>query len=238
MQQTLKPNRIILWLGDTNMDIPLTLRAQERRGLEIKYCEDIRSYKKLIPALKEFPESIIITVDDDCLYHFSIIENLVKAYKKNPSNIYALRIHRMKLNSKGILNNYSQWDWDYQGFDSSFLNFPTGIGGILYPPHCFTDEVFNKNVFMDICPHADDIWFKAMSLMNGILSQKAFSDSKIENYIINEKVQNNFSLSKINNDKSMNDIQIKAVFKKYGLSRFLTEKIDDRSDFRQRNINP
>lgn len=32
-----------------------------------------------------------------------------------------------------------------------------GVGGILYLPHSLDKEVFNDDVFMDICLNADDV---------------------------------------------------------------------------------
>jgi hypothetical protein len=223
MRQTLKANKIVLWLEEAlkEVDIPLTLTKQQNRGLEIRYCEDTKSYNKLIPALSEFPEAVIITVDDDCLYNFDILENLFTAYMNAPAYIYALRLHRIKLNRKNLPVPYSKWDWEYRGLDDSVLNFPTGVGGVLYPPHCFPPEVFNKEVFREICGYADDVWFKAMSLMNGVLSRKAYSrDKGGKDYLVNNNMQD-ITLAQKNNDGSKNDIQIKAVFEKYNLYRYL-----------------
>jgi hypothetical protein len=216
MQQTLKPNKIVLWLGDEekNETLPLILQKQQRRGLEIRYCKDIRAYTKLIPALKAFPSSTIITIDDDHLYGFDLIENLVTAHKKNPRLVYCNRLHRMKLFSPNSLKKYNKWTMNYKNHDISPLNFPTGVGGVLYPPHCFNDEVFNEAVFMDICKYADDVWFKAMALLNGTLSQKVPFIHK--NYFIGNFIQED-SLFKINVGKNMNDIQLKAVFSRYNL---------------------
>ena len=43
-----------------------------------------------------------------------------------------------------------------------------GVGGILYPPNIFTDEVFNKEAIRNLALTADDIWLKIMQLMNNI----------------------------------------------------------------------
>jgi hypothetical protein len=217
MQQTIKPNRIILWLGDElkDTDIPLTLKRQQKRGLEIRYCKDIGSYTKLIPVLMAFPSAAIITVDDDLLYSFDLIENLVSAYKKNPSLIHCLRMHRMKLRKNNTLEKYLKWILDCEYFDVSPLNFPTGVGGVLYPPNCFNKEVFNENVFLDICKYADDVWFKAMALLNNVFSQKVYSHNKNGNdFLTNTDVQDT-ALYQIN--KTMNDVQLKTVFDKYNL---------------------
>jgi len=223
MQQSMKPNRIVLWLSDElkNTNIPITLKNQQKRGLDIRYCEDILSYKKLIYALKEFPSSAIITIDDDCIYNFDLIENLLNAYKNNPKLISSARIQRMKLIGKNKLEKYSRWISNYEKHDISPLNFPTGVGGILYPPHCFNEEVFNKDVFMDICKYADDVWFKAMALLNGVMAQKIFTHKKGGNDFLSIITSQYTSLLKINVVKNMNDVQLKAVFDKYKLYDYL-----------------
>jgi len=226
MQQSMKPNRIVLWLGNElkNTPVPITLKNQQNRGLDIRYYEDILSYKKLIPALKAFPSDTIITVDDDLLYCFDFIENLVTAYLNNPKIISCIRMHRMKLHGKNKLEKYSKWIFNYENFDISPLNFPTGVGGVLYPPHCFNDEVFNENVFMDICKYADDVWFKAMALLNGVMAQKIFTHKKDGNdHLANLSAQYT-SLSQINVDKNMNDAQLKTVFDKYNLYEYLLKE--------------
>lgn len=55
MQGTIRPNKIILWISekDKSVALPVYLQNQQMRGLEIKYCTDIRSYTKLIPALQQ-----------------------------------------------------------------------------------------------------------------------------------------------------------------------------------------
>jgi len=225
MRQTLKPNKIVLWLGDevNDTDIPITLKKQQKRGLEIRYCKDIMSYTKLIPSLKTFPDSAIITIDDDNLYNFDLIENLITSYKKNPNLIHSARIHRMKLIGKNKLEKYEKWDMSYEHFDVSPLNFPTGAGGVLYPPGCFNKEIFNQDVFMNICKYNDDVWFKAMALLNGAMSRKIYTHDKSGNDFLlnkNDNIQDT-GLFKININKGMNDIQIKAVFDKYNLYKLL-----------------
>jgi len=219
MQQSMKPNRIVLWLADElkNTNIPITLKNQQKRGLEIRYCEDILSYKKLIPSLKEFPSAAIITIDDDFIYQFDLIENLITAYTLNPKLISCARIHRMKLLGKNKLEKYSKWIPNYEKHDVSPLNFPTGGSGTIYPPYCFNKEIFNKDVFLGLCKYADDIWFKAMSLMNGVMSQKIFTHKKGGNDYLSIITSQYTSLLQINLEKNMNDVQLKAVFDKYNL---------------------
>ena len=63
---------MILWLADSEFpdrekDLPQNLMRLCKEGLQIKWTKDVKSYKKLIPAIKEFPEAIIVTADDGVL---------------------------------------------------------------------------------------------------------------------------------------------------------------------------
>lgn len=216
MQQTVKANRIILWLDYSfkEKDIPLSLQAQMKRGLEIRYCKDLGSYKKLIPTLKEFPESIIITVDDDVIYNIRTIEKLVTAYNHNPQFIYCNRMHRIKCDDSHKVLPYRQWEKGVMDTKESIFNFPVGIGGILYPPHCFNNEIFNEEFFLKNCPNGDDIWFKAMALLNGFQSKRAeisfTQDDYMENDILSQR-----GLQKENVKKNLNDIKFSNVYNTY-----------------------
>lgn len=224
MEQTMKANRIILWLDYSfeNLPLPKALQLLQKRGLEIEYCKDIRSYKKLIPALKKYPDDAIITIDDDVLYEFDLLEKLIMAYQEDPSYIYCNRYHLMLPNGKGKLLPYMQWKWTYTNQDASIWNFPTGVGGVLYPPHSLDEEVFNEETFLDICKYADDVWFKAMAMKKGTLSKKVYTHNlKGEEYFLNEEVQD-IGLSLINTQGAiLNDKQIEAVFTKYNLYQLL-----------------
>lgn len=136
MEQTMKANRIILQLDYSfeNQPLPIALQLLQKRGLEIEYCRDIRSYTKLIPALKKFPDAAIITIDDDVIYELDVLEKLIVAYQNNPSYIYCNRFHLMRPDGKGKLLPYIQWEWNSAGTEADILNFPTGVGGVLSPP--------------------------------------------------------------------------------------------------------
>jgi len=66
LDQSFRADRVILWIAHDDMALlPAAVRKLERRGLEIRACDDIRSYKKLVPALEAFPHAFIVTADDD-----------------------------------------------------------------------------------------------------------------------------------------------------------------------------
>lgn len=219
MQQSLLPNKIVLWLADDckGEQIPQVLERQKERGLEIEYCEDLRSYKKLIPSLKKYPNDVIITIDDDLLYKHDMIEKLINAYLENPSYIYCNRMHRIRLTSDGRIGKYVDWGMEVGNLDVSPLNFATTGAGTLFPPNCFDKEIFNSEVFMEICETADDVWVKAMSLYSGILCKRVYThDVRGCEYLVNYQVQD-IGLYHDNVVQAKNDKQIKAVFERYNL---------------------
>ncbi len=218
MEQTILPNRIILWLSNKEKNIPTALKQLEKRGLEIEFCNDIGSYKKLLPALKKFANAIIITVDDDVYYEYDLLENLIVANKKFPNDILAHRMHRMTLNQEKDVMPYFAWEHCVKDFEPSFLNFAVGVGGVLYPPDSFDESVFDESVFMNICRYGDDIWFKAMSILKNRKTRSVFSHSpKGEDYYENNLLNSTGLFSMNTTGKNLNDIQLNAVFSKYGI---------------------
>lgn len=224
MQQTIKPNRIILWLAKDEFEgktLSVALQMQQKRGLEIAFCEDLKSYKKLIPSLKRFPEACIITIDDDLAYNPNVVEKLINCHKNNPTSICALRMHEVILDDNGKPLPYTNWSLCIEECpENNRLAFFTGGGGVLYPPHCFTDEVFNKDVFMDICGTADDVWFNAMRLLNGVKVTKVFSSDSEGDF--NELSSSRVSPLRVDNVPFGNDKAIASVYGRYGLFEKLT----------------
>jgi hypothetical protein len=223
MQQASQPDRLILWLNEKLGDkIPALLRRQTRRGLEIRLADDIGPHGKLIHALKEFPGCTIVTADDDTIYPRFWLGELLAAHEREPQAVTCHRAHRMLTDQAGKLLPYRQWDWSSPGCTGpSLWLFPTGVSGVLYPPHALSPEVFNRDVFQRICPTADDIWLKAMSLLNNVRCQKAAPFSTEWPLIPGTQHKN---LSAVNVENGQNDVQLRAVFDHYNLdSRLNTE---------------
>lgn len=225
MQQTVKPNRIILWLAKNEFKgktMPAALRMQQERGLEIAFCEDLKSYKKLILSLQRFPESCIITIDDDAAYHPDVVEKMVNAHQDKPHDICASRMHRVVLGDDGKPIPYVEWQFCVDKCpENNRLAFFTTGGGVLFPPHCFMDEVFNKDVFLDDCGTADDVWFNAMRLLNDVNVTKVYSSHPEGDYT--ELPSSMVEPLSLNNIHVGNDKAISSVYGRYGLFEKLTE---------------
>lgn len=174
LDQSVKADRTILWIAHDDLNrVPDAVRELERHGLEIRGCEDLRSYKKLIPALEAFPSAYIATADDDVYYAPAWLEQLV--HGTGQGIIACHRAHRLRRSAGGALENYLEWDFavaDRQSGKRSADILPTGIGGILYPPHSLDSRVTNREMFQRLCPDGDDLWFYWCARMAGTLYRK------------------------------------------------------------------
>lgn len=166
LQQTLKPDMVILWLAKEQFpngenDLPEEVIRLKEFGLTIKWWHDIRPYKKLIPAITNYPDDIIITTDDDVVYDKTMVEKLYESYKQAPQHIHCHRITKIFLKNGKIKARCKQC---YK--EPSFANKLVGIGGVLYPPHSLHKDITNENLFTELAPTNDDIWFWLMAVMN------------------------------------------------------------------------
>jgi hypothetical protein len=168
LRQTVRPDRLILWLAhDEDLEgVAASLSRLEQRGLEIRRCDDWRSYKKIVPTILEYPKAVIVTADDDVFYPRDWLEKLLDAYETDRNVIHCHRSHIMVFGDDGKLSPYV--DWPSGNVDAglaSMLVFPTGVGGVLYPPGSLDARVVDHESFMALCSQSDDIWLKAMSLL-------------------------------------------------------------------------
>lgn len=167
LRQTVKPDKLILWLAEDEFpnkekDLPEQLLKLKEFGLTIDWCEAIRNYKKMIPTLRNYPDDIIITADDDVYYDADMVETLYSAYLKNPKNIYNRRVIRRKLVNDRLVR-VSARSYAYKTFnDASYTNFLNGAAGILYPPHSLHKDAVNPSKTI----LNDDFYFWGMAVLN------------------------------------------------------------------------
>lgn len=213
-EQTIKADRIILWLDEEEFSlstIPEILKLQQRRGLEIRFCPNYRSYKKLIPALKLAPDADVITVDDDLLYPYDMIELLLKEKQNHPRCIIGTRAHAMLVKDKSLLP-YKSWPKECSYQINGNKTFLTTGSGTLFPAGIFPQEVLEPLDFLALCPNADDIWFHCAALKYGIDRRKIADDRKFVSRFLHLESNQDIGLNKQNVNNNQNDIQaLKAI---------------------------
>ncbi|WP_066961192.1 hypothetical protein [Microbulbifer sp. Q7] len=229
-QQWVKADVVVLWLSTRNFPdriLPESLERQKQRGLQVFFVdEDFGPYKKYCYAFERFPESLIITVDDDTLYPPDMIDQLYRAYLRAPDAIHCHRAHKMRLDGQGKLKPYDSWDsgrrWSEDDEYPSPLVFPTGVGGVLYFPGALHPDAFDAEKFMRLCPNADDIWLKAMSLKQGTPCAPILDSRDWTTRFLSLAGSQGSALRKENwRKRGGNDCKIRDVFQHYDLYKLL-----------------
>lgn len=221
LSQSYKPDKIILWLDENwnNENLPQRItKLKEKRLVEVRYCKDIRSYKKLVPSLELYPDDIIVTFDDDLYYRPNLLKRLIEGHENYPNSIITHRAHRFVIKNHEVLR-YDQWEQcisDEMGNDV----FPTGGAGCLYKRSLLHEDVINDKLFMELCPLADDVWFFFMEILKKtprvVLKRKGFVYIPLDDFY--QFFHKHSSLASQNEQESMNDVQIRDVMMHYGLT--------------------
>jgi len=190
LRQETKPDKLILWLSrdqfvKENKAVPRKLLRLVNRGLEVRFCDgDLQSHKKYYYALKEYPNSTIVTVDDDVFYPSDFISKLLDKHTKYPEDIISNKILPISFDDEGKILKYSNWKQSALNNPKIFNHFvQIGINGVLYPPNCLDTEVFNIENIQLCCPKADDLWLNGMAVLKGTNVREGTESEKSINYI-------------------------------------------------------
>lgn len=149
-----------------NHRVLFTLLNLCKRGLEIQLCPDeIRSHTKYFYAMQQFPEDIVITVDDDLFYRTDLVESLITNHKSRPNVIIANW-------TKEIIpgkTKYAEWPDNHvpQLPHENYSQLILGVSGMLYPPHSLDGDAFDVEKIVDLSLTADDVWLTAMACKKG-----------------------------------------------------------------------
>lgn len=175
LEQTVLPDAIILWIAESELSsLPEKVLAL-RRGITILPCEDLRSYKKIIPALEQYPDAYIVNCDDDLYYPRDWLACLVDGAKENKQSVIARSVHRFHYLPTGELAPSIDWTFDVQDDRARKRStdiIPIGSGGVLYPPGSMHKDVTDVELFKRLCPTSDDLWLYVMTRLNGYLPVK------------------------------------------------------------------
>ncbi|GAB3285278.1 glycosyl transferase [Parahaliea aestuarii] len=225
LSQSLPPDRVVLWLSRQNFprqqqELPQTLRALCRWGLDIQFRDgDIGPYKKIIYALQDYPSSLVITVDDDILYPADLVAPLYRAWQAQPDVIHCHRGHDMLVDATGMPLDYTRWRLGQGEVEPSLNVFPTGVGGVLYFPGALHPEVTDSEQFLRLCPRADDVWLKAMSLLQGTRCAVVPGGRHWKERFLTIPGSQQTSLKRENwRQRQGNDDKLRAVFEVYDLA--------------------
>ena len=176
LSQSVTPDRLVLWIAHGDIaKLPPKVTALVPRGLEIRGCDDLRSFTKLIPALAAFSDAYIVTADDDIYYPRHWLEALVAKALPGTSDIVAHTVRRPAYVDGRLAPIYA---WDMNAVDpatqmASDDLFAVGVAGVLYPPAALHPDVSDSALFLQLCPTCDDSWFAWMARRQGTLVRRS-----------------------------------------------------------------
>jgi hypothetical protein len=214
--QSLQPRKIVLYLSGQEFageSLPQQLARLEDGRFEIRFVgENLRSYNKLLFAMVDFPTAWIATFDDDRLYPVHTLATLWKAAARKPSTIICSGGRQMVVHD-GHFATYREWPM-VQSPEPSFWVLPLGGFGVLYPPGSLNPVIGDRSLIRELAPLNDDIWFKAMSLTQGVPCSTIGGAHLMPPL----KFKSNTTLSKLNRDGRGQDIALRQVFEHFGLT--------------------
>jgi hypothetical protein len=174
LNQSMKPDVIFLCLTKDEVknesELPQSVLELKKYGLQIYFADaNLKPHNKYYYAMKLYPYSLIITVDDDNIYDRDLVAELYSSFQKYPSTVSARRVHKIVKNDNSNAMSYNKWLYEYKKKTTpSHDLLATGVGGALYPPGILPPETFDAGKIRELCLNADDIWLKFMELKNNI----------------------------------------------------------------------
>jgi hypothetical protein len=202
LNQNVRPKKIILWLHHSlKNDLPTKLASLENGLFEILYSDLTCSHRKLIHSLELFPNDIIVTCDDDMMYRPNWLQLLYQEHRLHPEKIIANQTRYIRYTQEGELLPYKLWVYDANLNFNEAAVIPIGAEGVLYPPNKLSKKVTDSRLFLDLAPKADDLWFKAMAILNGTIAILANERARTPIPIIGSQKQS-LKKSNIGDDKN------------------------------------
>ncbi len=172
-RQTHPADEVVLWLAEEQFpgreaDLPEELMALVTENkLTLRWCDDLKPHKKYFYAFQEYPNDLIVTIDDDLLYHRNTLECLYSSYILYPDAVSTVRTHLITMDENNRILPYTRWiqETDSYQHKPSMQLIATNGAGVLHPPKLYPKETFDKQAILDNCLWADDLWLKAMQLI-------------------------------------------------------------------------
>jgi hypothetical protein len=206
-------DKVVLWIAHEDVNDFECIANTIPSFIEVRNCQDLGPGKKLIPALLEYPNDKIITIDDDLLYERSTFIETLKISESHPLEIIAGRTHYVTYDDSGKINPYGLWKFEYSESDeaSEFL-FPTTGGITLFPPKSLHPDVTNFEQYLELTRFQDDLWFWVQAKRNGTLVRRVPGRRPISSI---DGTQSD-GLWETMNSKGGNDLALLRLVHQYG----------------------
>lgn len=175
LRQTRRPDKILLYLSreqfpDERGDLPQSLLRYEGGIFQIVFVDgDLRSHKKYYYVMRDYPDDLVITVDDDIFYPTTLIQTLLHYHEKYPDAIIGRYARILEWTDSGNVVTSTQWK---HLRESKEVNGPwffgTG-GGTLFPvpQKKLYKDLLDIELARTLCPIEDDLWLNTMARLQG-----------------------------------------------------------------------
>ncbi|MCR5820683.1 MAG: hypothetical protein K6F94_07060, partial [Bacteroidaceae bacterium] len=216
----------VLWLDEEEFNddtLPRMLVKLKQNGVIIRYCPNLRSYKKILPSIMNFPNDDIVTADDDLFYTKTWLQEIIETRDMHPGCIITQTLRFPKMNADKQFAPYRKWTMRHHFSEDEtypkLLAMPLGGYGALYPAHCFDEEVLNYKLISEICPLADDLWLYITGLRLKLIKENV-RNAKSTFYQL-DLLRQKFSRDRLyakNVGEDMNDVQLMKLIEHYHIN--------------------
>lgn len=190
--QTMKPDRIILWLAAEEfqgVELPDCIKKLQTQGLEVRFCKNMfghKRYYKLIEEQKD--DELIVMFDDDILFPRCLIERLYTVWEKNPNCIVCDRGQLLTFNNGELVNpGYWSTNSDVGLHQGSYCILASPGGGCLLPPKALYKDANNCDLIQKYALKTGDIWLMFMACENDTKIMRTYKYHRI--FILSEDEQ-------------------------------------------------
>lgn len=207
--QQVVPDHVVLWVSDEYelTDLPYSVTKFIKNGLDVHFVKDIGSFTKILYALKEFNDCIVVTADENIFYPKDWLSKLYLSYISCPDDIQAHSV-ALVTEDNGKIASVKSWK-KFAGMEgASYKYFPLETGGVLYPPNCFIREVSREDIYDKKLNASWDLWSWGIAVVSGRKTRLVKSHIK--------------SFATVNIIKSFNK------YKKYAFNTKKTDKLLNR----------
>lgn len=196
-----------------DMDWYNGLTAIYKKMIIVRGDDKWKSCNKLLYALKQYPDDIIITIDDDIYYPKDCIRKLIQQYEITPQCIISHEINPMKIKN-GKLSYINGFDIKLKQREwGKYLSSCT-----LYPPHTFDNTDLYDYDKMMYCTNGnhDELWFWIHSTLNGVQCVGLNYVKTFQYDIKTSWKENEYRLSNINSYQNTIDEYMDKINEMYG----------------------
>ena len=213
--QKVAPDSVVLWISDEYelSDLPYSVTQFIKNGLDVRFVKDKGSFTKILYALQEFNDCIVVAADENICYPKNWLAKLYLSYISSPNDIHAHSV-AVVTETSGKITPVKNWKKFAAIEQASYDYFPFEAGGVLYPPNCFIREISREDIYSRKLNTSWEIWSWAISLVSG--RRIRLVKSHINNFPTTNIIKSFKKYNKYANNTKKTDKQLKQLFEYYG----------------------